>query len=71
METTPFGVEAGALLLEAESGLAEQGPAAIGLIYGLGMIRHSLARIAKRVIELDDEILIKEMLHLGVLKTNG
>ncbi len=72
-ETLTFSVEAGSLLLEVEANF-EGNPdqiAAYGIVMGCAMIRHSLARIAKRTLELDDPVLMREMLHLGCLKPVG
>lgn len=68
MKETNFGVEAGAILLELE-GQFNAGPeCSPGIVMGCGLIRHSLARIAKYAVKTNDEFLIKEMLHLGALK---
>lgn len=72
MKTATFGIEASSILLEAErhyrSGAATDSP---GMVMGIAGIRAALARIAQRAVDLKDEPLIAEMVHLGCLRAAG
>lgn len=62
-----FSVDASSVLRQAEIELAAQGPAAIGLRYGLREIRRHLALIGERALVLKDEELTQHLIALCVL----